>query len=96
MNPNDFNEEDEIAKIYAEIDMAKERHEKLVQSANMFYRDFENVSISDSINRIKSLIMKDELTVETVDSLLKNMIKVFEKTEEYEKCSVILKIKKGL
>ncbi len=93
---NDFNEEDEIAKIHAEIDMAEERHQKLVQSANMFYRDFAKVSISDSINRIKLLINKDELSVETVDSLLKNMIKVFEKTEEYEKCSVILKIKKGL
>jgi len=77
-------------------DFKREHWEKTLKEVDKFYGEFENVSPRESILRIKGLIKRNELTVDVVHSLLDNMINVFEKTEEYEKCAICLKIKKGI
>lgn len=90
-------ENDEIAKIYAMADLKTEHWNKTLQEVDYFYGDFSKYSSpNEAIRSIKGLIKTSELTLTTVHSLLENMIKVFEKIEEYEKCAFLLKIKKGL
>lgn len=99
MNPfenENGQENDEIAKIYAMADLKTEHWKNILNDADRFYKDFKNVSVKQSISRIKSLIRRNELTMDVTISLIDNMIRVYEQVEEYEKCGHLLKIKKGL
>jgi len=49
-----------------------------------------------SDKEIKALLKAGEISLESVNLLLDNMIIVFEEDEEYEKCHVCNQIKKGI
>lgn len=96
-NPKDHEiESDEIAKIYAMQDMEEENKKWLREQANEFYDDFDDLNVDESIKEIKLLIDSNEITVESVNLLLENMITVFEEDEEYEKCHICNQIKKEI
>ena len=88
-------QENEIAKIHADIDIERERERVIIQLADLFYQQLKNLSVGESISHFKSHIIKNNIAP-SVEMQLKNMISVFESTEEYEKCHKILKIKKEL
>jgi hypothetical protein len=96
-NPQDHDiEMDEIAKLQALADMKEEQEIWARQQAERFYNDFESLDISEAIIAVGSLIKNKALDIKQVNTLLDNMIEVFENTEEYEKCHVCNEIKKGL
>ena len=87
---------DEMAKMYAEQDMAEEQKEWAREQANRFYRDFEKLDISQAITAVYALVKSGELDLTEVTTMLDNMIQVFEEDEEYEKCHVCKQIKIGV
>jgi hypothetical protein len=96
-NPEDHNiEMDEIAKLYAIADMKESRKAQLKTQAELFYKDFEALDIKTSVLTVVKLITKKELTLAGVNTMLDNMISVFQETEEYEKCHTCLQIKNGV
>ena len=96
-NPNDHGIElDEIAKLQAMADMKEEQEIWAREQANKFYNDFDNLDISDAILAVSSLIKNKALNIKQVNTMLNNMIEVFQMDEEYEKCHVCNEIKKGL
>lgn len=89
-------ENDEIAKIYAEADMKDEKLRWIEKRAEEHYEDFKNLSVSGAIQRINDLISSDSISSDSARIFLDNLIKVFSEKEEYEKCSICLKIKNGI
>ena len=88
-NPNDHGiEMDEIAKLQAMADMKEEQEIWAREQANKFYNDFDNLDISDAILAVSSLIKNKALNIKQVNTMLNNMIEVFQMDEEYEKCHV--------
>jgi hypothetical protein len=96
-NPEDHGiEMDEIAQMYAMADM-KDDHKKWVkEQAENFYQDFESLDIPTAVSAVIALIKSESITLEQTNTLLDNMIQIFEEDEEYERCHVCLKIKKGI
>jgi len=96
-NPEDHGiEMDEIAQMYAMADM-KDDHKKWVkEQAENFYQDFESLDIPTTVSAVIALIKSESITLEQTNTLLDNMIQIFEEDEEYERCHVCLKIKKGI
>lgn len=96
-NPEDHGiEMDEIAKMYAIADMKESKRAWAISQAELFYKDFENLSVPNAVKTIISLVRKNELSKENVNTMLNNMILVFQEIEEYEKCHVCLQIKNGV
>lgn len=96
-NPQDHGiEMDEIAKMYAIADMENEQKMWAKEQAEKFYSDFESLNIDEAIHSVKSLIKTGSVTEKDLLTLMDNMIKIFEETEDYEKCHVCLQIKKGI
>ena len=96
-NPQDHDiEMDEIAKMYAMADMEEEQKTWARKQAEKFYSDFENLSIEEAVFAVKSLIKTKSVTITESNTLLDNMIQVFQDDEEYEKCHICLQIKKGI
>ena len=96
-DPNDHGIEiDEIAKLHAMADMKEEQEIWAREQANKFYNDFESLDISDAILAVSSLIKNKALNINQVNTMLDNMIEVFQRDEEYEKCHTCSEIKKGL
>jgi len=96
-NPEDHGVEmDEIAKMYAVADMENEQKIWARKQAEKFYGDFESLSTKEAILSVKALIKAGTVTKDDAITLMDNMIQVFEETEDYEKCHVCLKIKKGI
>jgi len=96
-SPEDHNiEMDEIAKMYAISEMENEQREWAKKQAQKFYNDFEDLSISESVSAVNSLITNGGVSLTEANTLLDNMNQVFQDDEEYEKCHVCLQIKKGL
>jgi len=91
-NPNDH----EIAKLYAMADMREDQEIWARQQAERFYNDFESLNISEAIIAVSSLIRNKALNIKQVNTMLNNMIEIFERDEEYERCHVCNEIKKGL
>ena len=87
---------DEIAKLNAMADMKEEHEIWAREQANKFYDDFESLDIPDAILAVNSLIKTKALNIKQVNTMLDNMIEVFQGDEEYEKCHVCNEIKKGL
>lgn len=96
-NPENHDiEMDEIAKIYALADM-RDSHERIAkEKAEIFYKDFENVNVDNSITAVLSMINSKELNLSDVNLMLDNMINIFQESEEYEKCHLCLQIKIGI
>ena len=96
-NPNDHDiEMDEIAKLHAMADMKEEQEIWARQQAERFCNDFESLDISEAIIAVGSLIRNKALDLKQVNTMLDNMIEIFERDEEYERCHVCNEIKKGL
>ena len=96
-NPQDHDiEMDEIAKLQALADMKEEQEIWARQQAERFYNDFESLDISEAIIAVGSLIRNKALDLKQVNTMLDNMIEIFERDEEYERCHGYNKIKKGL
>jgi hypothetical protein len=96
-NPQDHDiEMDEIAKMYAMADMKEEQKTWARKQAEKFYSDFENLSVEEAVFAVKSLIKTKSVTITESNTLLDNMIQVFQDDEEYEKCHICLQIKKGI
>jgi len=87
---------DEIAKLYAIADMKEDQEIWAREQANKFYNDFDGLDISNAILAVGSLIENKTLDLSQVNTMLDNMIEVFQQDEDYEKCHVCNKIKKGL
>lgn len=102
MREEDFNPEDhgiemdEMAKMYAEQDMEEEQREWAREQANRFYGDFEKLDTAQAITAVYALVKSGELSLHEVNTMLDNMISVFEEGEEYEKCHVCKSIKLGV
>tara|TARA_Y100001972_G_C7652613_1_gene328266 strand:- start:1138 stop:1485 length:348 start_codon:yes stop_codon:yes gene_type:complete len=96
-DPNDHNiEMDEIAKLQAISDMREDQEIWAREQANKFYDDFISLDITDAVYAVSSLIKTKVLKINQVNTMLDNMIEIFERDEEYERCHVCLQIKKGL
>jgi hypothetical protein len=96
-NPEDHGiENDEIAKIYALNDMKEDHNKWAINQALRFYSDFEALDIKKSIEEVTKSINAGDLKRSNVIETIDNMIAIFEDCEEYEKCSVCNKIKKGI
>lgn len=96
-NPEDFGiEMDEIAKIYALHDMKEEERRIAIEKALELYDDFEGLDVIEAIKTVYALIKSKTLNFNQVMEMFDNMIKIFEETEEYEKCHKCLLIKVGL
>jgi len=96
-SPEDHDiEMDEIAKMYAISDMDNEQRDWAKTQAQKFYNDFENLSVSESVIAVKSLITNGGVSLVEANTLFDNMIKVFQDDEEYEKCHICLQIKNGI
>jgi len=96
-DPSDHDiEMDEIAKLQALADMREDQEIWAREQANKFYKDFESLNISDAIIAVGSLIKTKVLNINQVNTMLDNMIEIYEQDEEYERCDVCLKIKNGL
>jgi len=100
LDPNDgFNPEnhgveiDEIAKLYAMSDMKEKQYDWARATANAYYTEFTNVDVKVTVSTILTMIKSKELILTNVNTLLDNMIVLFQETEEYEKCQVCLQIK---
>ena len=66
------------------------------KQAEKFYSDFDSLSVEESILAVKSLIKNEGVTLSEANTLLDNMIQVFQDDEEYEKCHICLQIKNGI
>jgi hypothetical protein len=88
-----FDDEDEIAKIYAQQDMESQNKEWAREQALKFYDDFEHLNINEAVLQINCLIADKTLTRKVINDMLDNMITIFVEMEEYEKCDVCNKIK---
>lgn len=96
-NPQDHEiEMDEIAKMYAMADMKEEQRSWAKTQAEKFYSDFENLSIEEAVIAVNALISTGDVTLTEANTLLDNMIQVFQDDEEYERCHVCLQIKNGI
>ena len=96
-NPEDHDiEMDELAKMYAVEDMKESQELWARQTAETFYKDFENLDVSKSISGVLTMIKSNQLKLEDVNTMLDNMITIFERSEEYERCNLCLQIKKGV
>lgn len=96
-NPDDHDiEMDEIAKIYAMADMKETQHKWLKDRAELFYKDFETLDVSASIMAIRTMINHNQTSISNVNTMLDNMISIFQDDEEYERCHFCLQIKNGL
>ncbi len=96
-DPNDHGiEMDEIAKLHAMADMKEDQEIWARQQANKFYNDFESLDVSDAILAVSSLIKTKVLNIDQVNTMLNNMIKIYEQDEEFERCHICNQIKKGL
>ena len=96
-NPQDHNiEMDEIAKMYAIADMEDEQKTWARKQAEKFYADFDSLSIEEAILAVKSLIKTKGVSLLKSNTLMDNMIQVFQEDEEYEKCHICLQIKNGI
>ena len=96
-NPEDHDiEMDEIAKMYAMADMEEEQKSWAREQASKFYKDFDNLSIEESVLAVKGLIKTESVSLLEANKLMDNMIQVFQDDEEYEKCHICLKIKNGI
>lgn len=89
-------EMDEIAKMHAMADMKESQREWARSQAERFYSDFEKLDIKISIKSIVSMINPKELKLSNVNTMLDNMITIFQETEEYERCHICLQIKTGV
>ena len=93
-NPEDHGiEMDEIAKIYAMADMKEEQKRIAIKKALELYDDFGHLNVPEAIHSVCALIRTKVLTIKQVNEMFDNMIKIFEETEEYEKCDKCLRIK---
>ena len=90
---SEFEDEDEIAKIYAQKDMESQKQEWAREQALKFYDDFETLDINEAVLQINCLIADKTLTTKAVNNMIDNMIKIFVEMEEYEKCHVCNQIK---
>ncbi len=96
-NPQDHDiEMDEIAKMYAMADMEEEQKTWAKKQAEKFYSDFDKLSIEEAVLAVKSLVKTKSVTISEANTLLDNMIQVFQDDEEYEKCHICLQIKNGI
>ena len=96
-DPNDHGiEMDEIAKLHAMADMKSDQEIWAREQANKFYNDFESLDINDAISAVNNLLKNNVLNINQVNTMLDNMISVFQIDEEYERCHVCNEIKKGL
>jgi len=66
------------------------------EQANKFYNDFESLNVNDAVLAVGSLIKTKVLNIDQVNTMLNNMIKIYEQDEEYERCHICYQIKKGL
>jgi hypothetical protein len=103
LDPDDgFNPEhhdveiDEIAKLYAMSDMKEKQYDWARAQADAYYADFSNIDVNVAISSILAMIKTKELILTSVNTMLDNMITLFQETEEYEKCQVCLQIKTGI
>jgi hypothetical protein len=103
MDPNDgFNPEDhdiemdEISKMYAMSDMKESQEDWARERAELFYSDFSSLDIPASVSAVISMINAGEFNLTDVNTMLDNMIYIFQNDEEYEKCNICLKIKNGI
>ena len=87
---------DDIAKLYAMEDMREDQEIWARQQADKFYHDFITLNITDATFAVNSLIKTKVLNINQVRTMLDNMIEIFERDEEYERCHVCNEIKKGL
>ena len=96
-NPEDHGiEMDEIAQMYAMADMKDDHRKWAKEQAENFYQDFESLDIPTAVSSVITLIKSKSVTLEQTNTLLDNMIQIFEEDEEYERCHVCLEIKKGI
>jgi len=96
-DPQDHDiEMDEIAKMYAMADMKEEQRTWAKKQAERFYSDFENLSVEEAVLAVNALISTKNVTLSEANTLLDNMIQVFQDDEEYERCHVCLQIKNGI
>jgi hypothetical protein len=96
-NPEDHGiEMDEIAQMYAMADMKEEHKAWAKEQAEKFYKDFETLDIPDAVSAVITLIKSKSVTLDQTNTMLDNMIQVFQEYEEYERCHVCLEIKKGI
>lgn len=96
-NPQDHDIEiDEIAKMYAMADMEEEQKIWAKKQAEKFYADFDNLSIEESVLAVKSLVKTKNVTLSEANTLLDNMIQIFQEDEEFERCHICLQIKNGI
>lgn len=93
-NPEDHSiENNEIAKIHAISDMKEEQKKIAIQKALELYDDFGHLKETEAVHSVCALIRTKVLTIKQVNEMFDNMIKIFEETEEYEKCDKCLRIK---
>jgi hypothetical protein len=96
-NPEDHGiEMDEIAKMHAMADMKESQKDWARRQAERFYQDFEKLDIPTSVSAILSMIETKELEIANVNTMLDNMITIFQESEEYERCHICLQIKTGV
>jgi hypothetical protein len=103
MDPNDgFDsddhgiEMDEIAKMHAIADMKDSQKDWARTQAEQFYQDFANLDIPTSVSAVLGMIKTKELEINNINTMLDNMIAIFQEIEEYEKCHICLQIKNGV
>ena len=89
-------EEDELAKLHAKKDMEHERLEHAREQAYEFYSDFETLDVDAAIDAVYNLVRSKDLSIDQVNEMIDNMIKVFEQDQAFEKCGVCVKIKAGV
>ena len=70
-DPNDHGiEMDEIAKMYAMADMEEEQKGWAGEQAAKFYKDFDNLSIEESVLAVKSLIKTESVSLLEANKLM--------------------------
>ena len=77
-------------------DMKEEQRTWAKKQAERFYSDFENLSVEEAVLAVNALISTKNVTLSEANTLLDNMIQVFQDDEEYERCHVCLQIKNGI
>ena len=76
--------------------MEEEQKTWAKKQAEKFYSDFDKLSIEEAVLAVKSLVKTKSVTISEANTLLDNMIQVFQDDEEYEKCHICLQIKNGI
>jgi len=87
---------DEIAKIYAMNDIDDEWFKNALEMADDFYNDLKKHPLKGAIIEVNKSITNRVFSLEQVNTLLDNMIKLYVETEEFERCSFCSEIKKGI